>query len=329
MKRILNIAARIASIAAVCFAATACEKNPGKTEPANLEATVSITAVTETTMTATVNVQDGATGYTYAIGQASDADSFADGTMEGIMTQEDASISEVTFDGLTPDTQYTIFARAFNAAGETGSVAKASRKTAAEEQAPDLNLVATLTENDITEESFMIRLTCTEDMETIEYGVGTADDQEAFENGTLEGIKTTTPSNSLIVSGLERNTEYTVFLRAKAGDLVGPTVSVTGSTLQVDLSLEQIEVTASSAKIKVTPANDAVRFKYTTGPEGIDELFISGQWPDISWAEATEATTITVTGLSAASTNVFYAQPYASNGARGELQKLTFKTLDK
>lgn len=328
MKKFLTLATWAVSIAAVCLAATSCKKNPTPAEPANLETAISFNSSTETTLTVNINVQDGATGYTYAIGQASDAESFADGTLSGIMTQQDPSIAEVTFEGLTVDTQYTIFAQAFNDAGEKGGVARLVAKTAAQAHVPDLNITATLDEGDITEDSFMIRLTYTEDVQTIEYALGNAADQEAFENGTLEGIKTTTPEKTLIISNLERGTEYTVFIRGKAGELTGATQVVTGTTMQIELSLELIEaeLTASSATIRVIPGGDAAKFKYTTAVDGIDDMFISGQWPDIAWVNNPETTNIKVTNLAAGSTNTFFAQAYATNGARGSLQKLTFTT---
>lgn len=327
MKRFLTIATWAVSIAAVCLAATSCKKDPKPTVPTNLEAAISFVSSTETTLTVSINVQDGATGYTYAIGQASDADSFADGTMEGIQTQEDASVAEVVFENLQPDTQYTIFARAFNAAGDTGSVAKLTRKTAAAPKEPDLSLSAVLDPDDITEEAFIIRLTYSEeDIDGIIYAVGTPDDQEAFENGTLQGIETVKPTSTLIISNLEKNTEYTVFIRTKSGAEMGPTVSVTGKTLEIILSLELIEKTTSSATIRVTLGGDATQFKYTTAIDGIDDMFISGTWPDISWVYSPETIDINIPGLVAGSTNTFYAQAYAANSARGELQKLTFTT---
>lgn len=328
MKKFFTIATWAVSIAPVCLAATSCKKTPTPAEPANLETAISFNSSTETTLTVNINVQEGATGYTYAIGQASDAESFADGTMSGIMTQQDPSIAEVTFEGLTADTQYTVFAQAFNAAGEKGGVARLAAKTAAPEQAPDLNITAVMEDSDITEDSFMIRLTYTEDVQTIEYAVATAADQEAFENGTLEGIKTTAPEKTLIISNLKRGTEYTVFIRAKAGELTGATQVVTGTTMQIDLSLELVEdaLTTTSATIHAIPGGDASKFKYTTAVAGIDDLFVNGQWPEISWINSPDPINIKVTGLTAGSDNTFYAQAYAANGARGTLQKLAFKT---
>ena len=59
---------------------------------------------------------------------------------------------------------------------------------------PDFDLTTTTTIDNITEDSFVIRVEFGADTRTLVYGYGSADDLEAFENGTLSTItKVTNP----------------------------------------------------------------------------------------------------------------------------------------
>ena len=65
---------------------------------------------------------------------------------------------------------------------------------------PDFDLTTTTTIDNITEDSFVIRVEFGADTRTLVYGYGSADDLEAFENGTLSTItKVTNPTANTII----------------------------------------------------------------------------------------------------------------------------------
>ena len=163
------------------------------------------------------------------------------------------------------------------------------------------------------------------------YGYGSADDLEAFENGTLSTItKVTNPTaNTIIVRGMERGQEYTVFVQAVAGDKKGNVSTVSGKTLKLELELVLLEdeLTSTSAVVEIRPGGDTSKYRYMLGSMELLDYFENGTWPDIMWENDVTAPKETqATGLTPGETYTIFAQPFAENGTRGETQIIEFTT---
>lgn len=157
MKKLCNASAIAAFLTAVCFTAVSCNKTPSEsTLPVEKELGVSIelTSATETSVSVDITAEKDAEGYIYAIGEAGKLNEFQNGTMEGIQTQNDPTVKSASFDGLTKATDYTIYAQAF-AGEEKGNVRQLVVTTEGE---PDFDLTTTTTIDNITEDSFVIRV---------------------------------------------------------------------------------------------------------------------------------------------------------------------------
>lgn len=335
MKKLFKTSTLFAILAAGSLLAVSCDtKTPQGEPPAPptllLGVGLSQKANTETSVTVKVSLQKDAEGYNYAIGQAGDLAAFTDGTLEDIKTQNDISQKEVIFDGLTENTEYTVFAQAF-AGKEKGKVQTLDVKTKETEREPDLNITAAL--DSPTETSMLIKVNYVAgDVETLVYGVGTPEDREAFEKGTLSTIKeqAVTGSKNLIVSGLERGTEYTVFIQAKTGDKKGNVVTVEGRTYKLELELVLVDgsLTHNSAVIEMRPGGDTKRFRYALAPPEYLEIFETGQWVETTWVEdGTQVKVSTAKGLKPNTEYSILAQPFADNSASGKSSILTFRTL--
>lgn len=337
MKRQFGLPLIATGLAAICMAVTSCKtttQEPEAPEALDLRIrTITEVSVTETSITVAIDVPEDATGYTYAIGQPEDLSAFRDNTLEGIITQSDPSITEVTFDGLTKLTEYTIFARAFaeTADGtETGSVRQIVVTTDGEAEL-DTSFSAKL--NTTTETSALINVSYGADITGITYGFGTADDREAFENGTLENIVSSTTTSSVItVSGLEKATTYTIFLQGTARngqktDIVE--IEAATLNLMLSLSIDDSENSADRVGIVMTPGGDTYRYKYCLASIEIYEAFESGEWFDVEWQyDATQPVTIPAESLDTNQEFTIFAQPFAENNARGSVVYLTIGYQD-
>ncbi len=81
------------------------------------------------------------------------------------------------------------------------------------------------------------------DVETFRYAIAHEADRKAFENGTLEGIKEQAAAEtSVLFSGLQAETEYTIFMQGMSGDDKGNTFSRNISTVK-DLDNLDLKVT--------------------------------------------------------------------------------------
>lgn len=330
MKRLFNVSAVTAFIAACCMTATSCDQPTTQEPPVEKELGVSIELVsaTETSVTVDITAEKDAEGYKYAIGEAGKLSDFQNGTMEGIKTQNDPTVKEVTFDGLTKATDYTIYVQAF-AGEETGNV---RQKVVTTDGEPDFDLSTSVELDNITEDSFVLKVQYGADTRTLVYGYGSESDREAFENGTLSTItKVTNPTAStLIVRGMERGKEYTVFVQAIAGDKKGNVSTVSGKTLKLELELVLIEdeLTTTSAVIEMRPSGDTFKYRYMPGAMELLSYFEDGTWPDILWeTDVTAPKQTHATGLNPGDKFCIFAQPFAENGTRGEIEIIEFTTL--
>lgn len=292
---------------------------------------MSMTDHDESSVKVRVSLQKDVLGYNYAIGQATDLDAFTEGTLTDIKTQNDPTVKDITFSGLTENTEYTVFVQAF-AGDKKGKVQTLSVNTTEAYREPDLTLSMEL-ENP-TESSFVLKVKYTKDAQTIRYGYGTPADQEAFEQGKLPNIveQEIDGASIIIINGLQRGTEYTVFAQVQAGDKKGNVAVVSGRTYKLDLEIVLLKetLTTSGAQLEIRSSGDTNKFRYTMAPPEMLDLFESGKWLDTKWEnDATQAKTLTVSGLDPDTSCTIMAQPFAENNASGKTVILTFKSLPK
>lgn len=158
MKKLFKVSALSAIVAACSLLAVSCEpKTPETPDPdptLQLEVGLSMTDHDESSVKVRVSLQKDVLGYNYAIGQATDLDAFTEGTLTDIKTQNDPTVKDITFSGLTENTEYTVFVQAF-AGDKKGKVQTLSVNTTEAYREPDLTLSMEL-ENP-TESSFVDR----------------------------------------------------------------------------------------------------------------------------------------------------------------------------
>lgn len=233
---------------------------PPETTP---EVFITLASATETSIAVKMVALD-ATGYTYAIGRATDRAAFEDGTLEGIKVV-DAQVDtpkEVTFNDLADDTEYTVFARAYDAKGQKGVVKTLAQRTE-EITVPEIPASEiTISLIDRTQYTLQVKFTGNETTTSFDYAMGTADDLTAFEAGTLEGIETAAYSAEGVTEtyeGLEPGTEYTLFARGKnSGDEQGATKTAVIRTFDpAQVEMEIVQLNNTIVKVKYTP-NESV-----------------------------------------------------------------------
>lgn len=332
MKKLFKASALFAILATSCLFAVSCggkdTTNGSGPDNQTLQLGVGLSLIdnTPSSITVKVSLQKDAKGYYYAIGQATDLEAFKNGTLENIQTQSDPTVKEVTFDDLAENTQYMVFVQAF-AGEEKGKVQTLAVSTTEQAREPDLNLTMEL--DNATENSFVMKIGYSKDAETIAYAYGTPDDLEAFEKGSLKTIsrQEAKGSKTLIVSGLERGNDYTIFARAEAGGKKGNVVTASGRTYKLELRLELIKetLTTTSGQVKVYMSGDTKKYRYAMAPLAYKELFENGQWLETEWD--TQEKILTVEHLKAGDSCTIMAQPFAENNASGITQVITFRTL--
>lgn len=122
--------------------------------------------------------EEVATKYEYALGTESDYSAFEYGEMAGIAVVEGNQSSEIVFEGLEPNTAYTVFARAYTG-DVAGGVATLKVKTADNKFRVEMQYVH--------ENSVGFLVTMTSNYSSCRYYLGTAEDKEKFLNNEIEG----------------------------------------------------------------------------------------------------------------------------------------------
>lgn len=193
---------------------------------------------------------ENAVAYEYAIGTSSDESAFVNGAL-GNVRVEGNEAKEVLFDKLAPGT-YTVYARAFNNAGKSGSLASMTISTMKE---ADYNVSLYF----MTDNSVSVKFEYTAEYTNFRYYLGKESDKEAFLNGELvdNTLKDIFGYYYISYFGIERD-KYMFF--AQGEDLAGNKTDL--FEIPVDMpAYEDIP----NAEFKVN-SQDIFRGQYTLVP---------------------------------------------------------------
>ena len=126
MKKTLFRVLSIALATAIGFSASSCSDD----DPVVVPTTMTLTAdetnpanITPTSITITITPSENTAKYSYAIGKGGDLAAFTNGTLAGIVNVTGNQPTTVTFSDLDPETEYMIFARGEDANQIFGEVA--------------------------------------------------------------------------------------------------------------------------------------------------------------------------------------------------------------
>ncbi len=138
---------------------------------------------------------------------------FVNGSMEGIVNVDNSEEATIRFTGKDPQKTYTVYARGFDEEGNAGPVAQLLVRTMPNwAESTDLEATKVYTTNN----SIGFLLTGTLHFYKFQYALGSAADREAFENGTMQGIKECPEMTEYTANffDLQPDTDYVFYYRA-------------------------------------------------------------------------------------------------------------------
>lgn len=144
------------------------------------DATVSIFRTEEcdtTSFKVVFEPSENTVAYEYAIGKSNEEDLFLNGSLNNVLVEGNGSL-ETVFGDLLPDTEYTVFARAFNEADEAGPLARLDISTLTDKYEISLYF--------LTDNSLSVKFEYSPDYTRFRYYLGKECDKEAFLGGELE-----------------------------------------------------------------------------------------------------------------------------------------------
>lgn len=192
---------------------------------------------------------DNAVSFYYSIGLPGDADRFENGELDSVHVEGNAPHSAV-FDSLDPNTEYALFAKAYDEDGLTGSTALCLVSTEDDSFSITFSFIGSDQAGVVFNYSSAI-------YSSLEYYLGGPDDYDAFVNGELETVSFGTSINGSTVvnyiSGLEPAHTYVMYCR--------------GYGLKGEMSVRTLEFTTfepeANADVTFDYENDVYKGLYT------------------------------------------------------------------
>ena len=222
-----------------------------------------------------------------------------------------------TFEGLTSNTAYTIYALPVDADGFYGEIKSVTVTTKA--LAPQV----TISEVNYTTKSAAATFTpnadCVEYYFLIAKATETVDAAYVKENGVAKTETFATTFEDLI-----SNTDYVIYalpidVEGTEGALATLAVTTNAFTPQVDI--ERGNFSAKSITATFTPNADCAEYYFLISTETVDAEYIK-----TNGVKQTEAFTTTFEGLTSNTTYVIYALPVDADGFYGEVKTITVTT---
>lgn len=226
-----------------------------------------------------------AVAYEYVCTQEDNREGFVGGSIEGIVKVDNADPADIEFTGKAPQTTYTIYARAFDAQGRRGPVASIMVQTMPDfADSDDLKAETAYTTNS----SAGFRITGPLNFYKFEYALGTATDKQAFEDGTLEGIRERAESADYVANyfDLTPETDYVFYYRAYNRANVPTDVFEIAVTTKADgegpeVAFEVVDIDVYVGNFAFTANSHCARYVISlssvggTFDVGLDDEFVS------------------------------------------------------
>ncbi len=148
---------------------------------------------------------ESAARFEYAIGKDGDLGAFTDGSLESIVEVDGNEAAEVEFSGLEATTIYSIFARAYSSENHSGGINVVKTSTA--DARLDVQLQYAL------DSTAGFRIAFPPEIYQCRYYLGTAEDQERFESGEIDGSYLVEVNNYGCVNyfDLQPSTDYVFY----------------------------------------------------------------------------------------------------------------------
>lgn len=184
-------------------------------------------------------------------------------TVELTEAVESGEETEITVDGLTENTSYTVVAVAVNASGEESERTFATFKT---EQEPVVEILGV--EAEYNQAKVSIKLT-----NAAQYGYAmVTKGSSAPEEGDFKIVEPETSETYFMLTGLEQLTEYTIYVYGIGGKgYVGETVSkdfTTAEYIKAPFEIVASDISSTGASVDVTfNSDDYSGFYYVSGSE--------------------------------------------------------------
>ena len=229
------------------------------------------------------------------------------------------SSSSMTWESLTSNTDYAIYALPLTSEGVEGELAKVTFKTVA--LVPQI----TIAKGNVATKSFEATFTPNDDCDKYYYMIA-----PATESVTAADVKANNQvkrsSFTATFEGLVSNTAYTVYalpidVEGKEGELKSLNVTTAAFVPQVEIARGNF--TAKTITATFAPNTDCVEYYFVIAPatETVDAEYIKA-----NGEKQTESHTTTFEGLTSNTAYVIYALPVDVDGFNGKIKDVTVTT---
>ena len=222
-----------------------------------------------------------------------------------------------TFEGLTSNTAYTIYALPVDVDGFYGEIKSVTVTTKA--LAPQIEIAQGEVATKSAAATFTPNADCVEYYFLIAKATETVDAAYVKENGVAKTETFATTFEDLI-----SNTDYVIYalpidVEGTAGALATLAVTTNAFTPQVDI--ERGNFSAKSITATFTPNADCAEYYFLISTETVDAEYIKA-----NGEKQTESHTTTFEGLTSNTAYVIYALPVDVDGFNGEIKSITVTT---
>ena len=229
-------------------------------------------------------------------------------------TSKTSSFS-MTWENLTSNTDYAIYALPLTSDGVEGELAKVTLKTVA--LVPQI----TIAKGNVATKSVEATFTPNADCAQYYFLISTEAVDAAYVKANGENQ---TATYTTTFEGLVSNTAYTVYalpidVEGKEGELKSLNVTTNAFVPQVEIARDNF--TAKTITATFTPNADCSEYYFLISTETVDAAYIKA-----NGEKQTEALTTTFEGLTSNTTYVIYALPVDVDGFNGEVKTITVTT---
>lgn len=165
--------------------------------------------------------------------------------------------------------------------------------------------------------SATLLFTLSENATGFRWALGSAEDKDAFLDGTIDGIQDVEAvgTKEIPLENLEASADYTVFAAARdAEGTEGPaamfTFAIKDNAVLHSINMLTDYVTSSSAAIRINPENYWYRFEYALAAPEQKEAFENGSLKGITSREALDEFTVCYFNIEPGTGFIFYIRAY-------------------